>query len=292
MTTRSPRHVLVATDGGRHAAAAVRFAHLMADAGRWTPEVITVMEPMPAAASGFAVAPAGQGMQEALTEGVISRIRRQLHGEGADDWALDLEFGPPAPTIAHTADEHDVGLVVIGLGHHGKLARVTGAETAARLTRLSHMPVLAVDASAEQLPKTALVAMDFGDSAVAAAAEALDLLQPPARLHMLHVRWAVQGRTAGDLEWELTYATGVEQGFKRVRAELGDRSGVEITCEMRRGPIIETTMNVAREIGADLLAAGSHNQSMLDRLLIGSTPAELLRLANCSVLIAPPGERT
>ncbi len=286
----SARRVLVATDGSRPASAAVRFAHLMAESGRWEPEVITVLEPMPISASEFALASPVPEIQEVLTESVLTRIRRQLKRAGGDAWALELEFGRVAPTIAHTADEHDVSLVVIGLGHHGKLARVTGAETAARLTRLSHMPVLAVDATTRDLPKVALVAMDFGDSSVTAAREALALLRPPARLHLLHVRWAMNGRTPGDIEWERTYAAGVEQGFRRVRGELGDRSGIEITSEMRLGRIVETTLTVAKEIGADVLAAGSHNQSMLDRLLIGSTPAQLLRSARCSVLIAPPGE--
>lgn len=284
------RPVLVATDGGRPASAAVRFAHLMAERGLWAPEVLTVMDPIPVPISEFALAMPGPEIQEALTEGVLARIRRQLKRAGGETWHLDVEFGRVASTIAHTADEHDVNLVVIGLGHHGKQTRVTGAETAARLTRLSHMPVLAVDAAARALPRVALVAMDFGDSSVAAAREVMTLLEPPARMHMLHVRWAMNGRTIGDPEWERSYAAGVEQGFRRVRGELGTRTGVEITCEMRLGAVVETTLAVAKEIGAQVLAAGSHNESMLDRLLIGSTPAQLLRAARCSVLIAPPGE--
>lgn len=221
------------------------------------------------------------------------RFARRMAERGF--WAPEvLTVAEPMPAsvseCAHTADAHDVGLLVIGFGNQNRLARASGAEAAARLTRLSRLPVLAVDANARVRPHVALVAMDFGDSSVSAAREALALLEKPGRLHLLHVRWALHGRTTGDPEWERSYAAGVEQGFRRVRAELGARPGVEITCEMRLGPVIETALAVASAIGADVLAAGSHNQSMLDRLLIGSTPTQFLRAARCSVLIAPPGE--
>jgi nucleotide-binding universal stress UspA family protein len=54
--------------------------------------------------------------------------------------------------------------------------------------------------------------------------------------------------------------------------------------------VISTTLKVAGEIGADLLAAGSHSQKVIDRLIIGSTAAQLLRAARCSVFIAPPSD--
>lgn len=221
------------------------------------------------------------------------RFAQRMAGRGL--WAPDVltltePMSGSVAECAGAAAARDADLLVIGLGPHRPLGRASDAEAAARLTRLSRLPVLAVDASGRARHRVALVAMDFGDSSVSAAREARSLLEEPGRLHLLHVRWAVNGRTVGDPEWERSYAAGVEQGFRRVRAELGDRPGVEITCEMRCGPVIETVLAVADAIGADLLAAGSHNQSMLDRLVIGSTPTQLLRGATCSVLIAPPGE--
>jgi len=280
----------VATDGSRAAGTAMRFARMMAECGRWSPEIITVMEPVPVAIADFTIATPAPEYQEAFTQSVLARIRRQAKRAGADEWPIDLEFGSVAPTITHVADQHEVDLVVVGLGHHGRLARLAGAETVARLTRLSHTPVLAVEAGLRHMPRTALVAMDFGDSSVSAAREAMALLCPPARLHLLHVRWAVDGHVMRDAEWERTYALGVEYGFERLRRELTPPGGLAVTSEMRHGGVIETMLEVAKEIGADLLVAGSHNQSLLDRLVIGSTPAQLLRASKCSVLIAPPGD--
>jgi nucleotide-binding universal stress UspA family protein len=181
---------------------------------------------------------------------------------------------------------------VIGLGKHGKLARLFGAETAARICRLTDTPVLAVEQHAGSLPHRAVVAMDFGDSSVRAAREALALLQPPGRLHLLHVDWVANLYEPEDPAWDRTYTAGVEHGFKRLMEELTPPEGVTITWELRHGSVISTILKVSSEIEADLLAAGSHSQKVIDRLIIGSTSALLLRAARCSVLIAPPVKTT
>jgi nucleotide-binding universal stress UspA family protein len=282
------RPVLVATDGSRAAGAAIKFARAMADTGVWQPEVVTVLQPLPITVADVAL-PGGPILAEpALTGGVIGAIRRQLRRLGAASWDFRVEFGTAARSIVSLAHASQAQLIVIGLGKHGKLARLFGAETAARICRLTDTPVLAVEEHAGALPHTAVVAMDFGDSSVRAAREALALLQPPARLHLLHVDWTINLRSVQDPGWDRTYAAGVEHGFERLRKELAPPKGIEITSELRDGGVIEGILKVASEVHADVLAVGSHSQKVIDRLLIGSTPALLLRAARCSVLIAPP----
>jgi nucleotide-binding universal stress UspA family protein len=285
----APAPVLVATDGSRIAHAAIRLASLMAERGAWAPQAVTVFEPLPVSVADMTLAPPAPIYYETLMESAAGLVQRQVRRYGGATWNLLVEFGRSAPTITRLAKEQGARIIVIGLGRHGKLARLFGAETATRVARQSDVPVLAVAGSARELPRTALVAMDFGESSVRAAREAIALLQPGGRLHLLHVRWAMNGETAPDTDWERTYALGVEQGFKRLVHQLGhDNKEIEITTELRLGKVIETTLKVAKEIDADVIAVGSHNQSFVDRMVIGFTPAYLLRAARCSVLVAPP----
>jgi nucleotide-binding universal stress UspA family protein len=57
---------------------------------------------------------------------------------------------------------------------------------------------------------------------------------------------------------------------------------------VRRGEVITSILQAVKDTNADLLAAGSHSQGVIDRLIIGSTTSQLLRAARCSVLVAPP----
>jgi nucleotide-binding universal stress UspA family protein len=181
-------------------------------------------------------------------------------------------------------------MIVLGLGRHGRLARWLGAETAARVARHSDVPVLAVDEKMRDLPRTALVAIDFGESSIRAAREAAALLPPGGQLLLLHVRWALDGMTDRNLEWDRTYELGVQRGFDRLVAELQRETDVAITTEVARGPVIESILTVAKRVSADVIALGSHSQNVVDRLAIGYTPGAILRAASCSVLVAPPSD--
>lgn len=282
------RTVVIATDGSRLAGSAIRVARLMSERGQWAPQAVTVLEPLPVSVADVTIGPPTLVYQQEVTDGLLGAIATQLARGGGKDWKLAVQFGRAAPVIARFAREAHADLIVLGLGKHGKLARLAGAETAARVVRLSDVPVLAVGESVRGLPFTGVVAMDFGDSSVRAAREALALLQAPGRLHLLHVRWAVNGQTLGDSAWERTYADGVQRGFERVLRELGTREGIKITTEFVKGEVLASVLSVATKMAADVIAAGSHSQTVLDRMIIGSTPAQLLRAAPHSVLIAAP----
>ena len=282
-----PRPVLVATDGSKASGAAIQFASAMADAGAWKPEATTVFEPIPVTVADVAL-PAPAISEPESTQGLIGIVRRQIRRFGGASWSLQVQFGSVARAIVKLAHDHKSQIIVIGLGKHGRLARLLGAETAARICRLSDIPVLAVDMSLKALPHTALVAMDFGESSVRAAREALALLQPPGRMHLLHVSWTMDGHSLHDPAWDRTYAAGVEHGFDRLRMELSPPEGIEITSELRNDGVISSILKIAKDIDADLLALGSHSQNVIDRMIIGSTTSQLLRAAKCSVLVTPP----
>ena len=292
VSTRPARQVLIATDGSPHAVAAVRLARAMADRGDWAPRLLTVYEPLPVSVAGITL-PAPATEHEVATNSMLSQLRRQLRRHGAAAWSLAVEFGRAAPTIARAANEAKADLIVLGLGRHNAIGRFFGAETAARVIRKTSIPVLAVHASTKKAPHVAVAAMDFGESSVRAAREALAMLQPPGRLHLVHVRWGYNVTSLRDSEWDRAYLYGVQHGFERLMKELPAREGITITSEVRDGGVLRTLLDSASTAHADLVAFGSHSQTVMDRLVVGSTTSEVLRKAQCSVLVAPPvDERT
>lgn len=293
IATHSARHarpVLIATDGSAAAEHALKIARAMADRGMWAPEVITVCEPLPVAVGPVALPEVAGDQQLAITNSLLQQIRRTLRRIGGAEWKLSVEYGRAAPHIVRAARDAKAGLIVMGLGHHSTVARLFGAETAARVVRHSDIPVIAVHKSARHLPRMAVVAIDFGDSSIRAAHEALALLEPPARLHLVHVKWGYNTSSLRDSEWDRAYSLGVERGFERLKEELRLPAGVDLTTETVHGAVIKSLLDIAKLEGADLIALGSHSQTIVDRLVIGSTPAEVLRESPCSVLIAPPAD--
>lgn len=77
---------------------------------------------------------------------------------------------------------------------------------------------------------------------------------------------------------------GVKQYVHDLQANLQAR-GLTVDAIVKRGPIVETILDVAREEAVDLIALASHGYSGLTRLLHGSVAAEILHRARTPLLI-------
>jgi len=78
------------------------------------------------------------------------------------------------------------------------------------------------------------------------------------------------------------------ESLERLRQEL-NRAGVEATVSLPEGhrPHVEL-LKLAREHDTDLIVAGTHSRTGLERLVVGSTAEELIRHAFCPVLTVGP----
>jgi nucleotide-binding universal stress UspA family protein len=63
---------------------------------------------------------------------------------------------------------------------------------------------------------------------------------------------------------------------------------VEVYAHARLGDPSDEILDLAAEIGADLIIVGSHNRTAIGRLLLGSVSESIVDNARCTVLVARP----
>jgi nucleotide-binding universal stress UspA family protein len=140
---------LVAMDDSEPSDAAVRVAAALAAAGRLTPSALSVNRLTPLAIgaplpSTAAVVGALLG-EERETEWTRS-VRKHAFDVAlaAAEWPIRFAIGDPARAIDDTAVDIGAALVIMGLQHHGLVARVARDETTLNVIRRGHVPVLGV----------------------------------------------------------------------------------------------------------------------------------------------------
>jgi universal stress protein A len=134
--------------------------------------------------------------------------------------------------------------------------------------------------------KTILHPTDFSQSASQALGMAGSLAREHgAKLILLHVAQLPVSSVAGLPVPRPPPPTGDWSGL---RAELdGLAAGIKnLTVESRllEGEPVSTIVDLAREIGADMIVIGSHGRTGLSRVLLGSVAEHVVRKAGCPVL--------
>ena len=74
-------------------------------------------------------------------------------------------------------------------------------------------------------------------------------------------------------------------------AETLNGAGLQAEALLVQGPTVETLMEVAGNVGADLIIMGSHGKSALYRAFIGSVSEQMLRESKVPVMIVPSPDR-
>jgi nucleotide-binding universal stress UspA family protein len=90
------------------------------------------------------------------------------------------------------------------------------------------------------------------------------------------------------------HAYGVEAGFAKLRAALaegGVKSDHVVLHHGEKQTPAQALLEYADDVRSDLVTAGSVQHSRLDRWMVGSVSAELVREGRRSVLIVPPLQR-
>ncbi|MCU0232636.1 MAG: universal stress protein [Thermoanaerobaculales bacterium] len=139
------------------------------------------------------------------------------------------------------------------------------------------------------LPKTVLAATDFSEPAEAAARLARELAGSfAARFHMLHVIVLLEDphlEESHRRQLDELVATADEARRKVLAEKPPDSAEVAVVPHLVRGIAPgETIVEVAANVGADLIVVGTHGRRGLSHLLLGSVAERVVRTAGRSVL--------
>ena len=274
--------VLVAIDGSRAAAPALRLAAAYAEREGVPVEVVSVVSPL---ADVPVHLPHKEELEQAHGRGVAERIQAQLLDAVGDvEWPLHVQVGRPAAAICQVARDRSASLIILGPTRPDP----EGGETALEVIQLADRPVLNTHDGA--LPSVAVVGIDFRSGSVCAALEALRLIGPKGRLHLVHVRPRLDFPAAVVWSWGATYSAEVASGFARLESTLKEAGAGDITTRTVDGHPADALAAVSAELKADLLAVGSDGYMFRGRVVVGRVAQRLVREAPLAVLAIPDRE--
>lgn len=239
------------------------------------------------------------GAPDPITAAAVTRAERKLDELDLPETEVwihrEVRTGSPARELARAADEHHADLVVVARRGHNAFTRLVLGSVPNGLIRVTHCPVLVVDAGlpADARFSNVLAAVDLSpvshsvleNAAVVARAYAgevqvLSLFEPP-----------VLDADGGDEENDEAHrrhqeALGALLG--RVRTE-----GVPLESQVvgHRGPVPPTIVELARGSAAEVIVLGTSGRNAWHRMILGSTAQHVLLRAPCAVLVVPSAIR-
>jgi nucleotide-binding universal stress UspA family protein len=279
--------VLLATMGGPGSDPAARLAHLFAIRRNVPIEALAVLEPPSSEALLYAPSYVNinQELRHALTDAVETQLRRTSN---ADNVPLAIEEGRPADCIASRAKARGAALIAMGIGRHDPVDRLLGVEPAIAVLHRTSVPVLAASGGTRPVLRSIVIATDFSPASARAAQLALAFAADDATVHFVHAwPWMDLGGT-GAPTWFNVYETGVKTLIDELIRSLVLPPKARVVTHLEHGEAPLVIRQIATAHWADLIALGSHGRGLFDRLTLGSVAEDVLRKAQCSVLIAPP----
>lgn len=279
--------ILVAADGTPAGEDALRLAQRLADREGARVEVLAVHDPaaLRVVCGDDPTTSMRPPAAEVAVRSLRERIRAQMQeiGEGAEDWPLTVQVGGVARMIASYAVDCGAGRVVLGISQADAAQRWLSREMLLDLIRRVNVPVFAVPPGHAELPRSVIVAVDFSKYSLEIAREALEDLEPGAQLHLVNVTSPARAGLRPQADRLV-----IERKLTELASEL-ELSGIAaVETYLRSGDPADEILRLADEVGAHLIAAGSHGVPYPGQVLTGDVWGKLVHAADCSLLIGPP----
>jgi nucleotide-binding universal stress UspA family protein len=280
--------IVVGFDGSPASHAAVETAGAIAAARKWPVQVVSVLRPM----SSYKL---DIGTDQPPSE--IEDLRIQLRDAALRDaigpmceraeWTRQVVVGSPADAIGRTAEKRAADMIIVGRSDRGVLDRMLGGETTLKVMRSCSVPVLVVDSEMDK-PETIVVAVDFGPASSHAAAVAVEMLGDSGTVYLVYVEQAFEVLPDGTIPPEdEAYPGQLAMRFRQLTADLKPPQGVVIESVVLNGSPVPALLEFCEQVGADVLAAGTHGLKGIQRLLLGSVSTALVRNIRKPILIVP-----
>ncbi len=211
--------------------------------------------------------------------------------------------GRVAEALSQHVEEQGVEVVVMSTHGRGGIQRAWLGSTTDDMVRQCHVPVLLVrpcaathdlDPSAERVFHRVLAALDGGEIAERALMDAVRLgTTSDASVVLLHVMSPSMAGSApylpnaipqsnDELAAREAYYKGYMEGVSRCELLAGREVETRVVVDYDPAPAI---LEVAEEVGADLLVVGTHGRGGLSRVLLGSVADKVIRGTTRAVLV-------
>ena len=286
--------IVVASDGSESSEPALVAAlHLALNTGG-TVNVVAIHEIIAPMAVELGALPqlleADAGLREALRQQVAAQVHR-IAGEQNPDWNIIVHDGEPATELARIAADLRARVLVMGVEHRHLADRVFGRETALRLLQQCRVPLLIVPAGFAEMPRRALIAIDFSAASLEAGRTALRLFDSITDVTLMHVTPSPVPPPQLFGTWQEWLDEDPKRGFDWAKSELALAPEVKVETVTREGHAPREIVSAARNRGVHLIVTASRGAGLLSRMLTGSTARGVVHAADCAVLVVRPPAR-
>lgn len=135
------------------------------------------------------------------------------------------------------------------------------------------------------LPKQKVVVpVDFSDESFTAVPKALELVDDPENVLVVHVLQELSAIEPGEMWRTIDHETRIRHTIKALRERLAAEGHDLVSTDVVIGDPGHEVAELAEREGADLIVLTSHGRTGLKRLLIGSVAERVIRLSHCPVL--------
>ena len=229
---------------------------------------------------------AGEAFEEtrAGRERDLEQARRGVAAKVAAAEALVIVASSVWDALTSEAANWRADLVVIG---GGERHNVMGS-TSERVVRHAPCSVLAVARSGCALERV-LCAVDFSGPSREAMTVAADVAgKHGARLTLLHVvsnQERALAAPAAVLGGALDACQHAAETLRGWAVELQPRARSVVAVAVAEGRTADAIVGAARNHNADLMVVGTHGRTGIQRALVGSVAEEVVRWAECTILV-------
>lgn len=281
-TDRVEEHVVLATDGGLASLSAMRWIGERARAHVLDVDVVVVLD------------------EERVLGGILEGARSKEAGravQAAADYlawvapsvevATSVLAGAPRSTLQRLSAAAD--LLVVGTNRVGPLSHHLLATFSTKLAEAATCPTVVVPRGWERSagPVVVGIAGDASDDAAIefAAHEAEVLRRRLVLVHAWHLRPGVNPAFAADQDMQAasaTHSAHLAAAEERIRAAHPE---LELAPVLQQSEAVQALLRAGN--GAALLVVGTHELTVLDRMLLASVSRGVLERPPCPVVIVP-----
>ena len=282
--------ILIGVDGSERSEDAVAFGRALALASG-APVILAMAD------RSEPLRPDGQAHEVVLREGAGRTLARLV---AALDDVHNIELRPLVTTTsaAHAlqelAEQEDVGIIVVGSSHTGRLGRIVPGSTAERLLHGAPCPVAVVPLGyrTHAIPARPVVGCAYrstedGRAALAAAEELALALSASLRVTQV-VQPLDRLYDSGEMPTNFKelnasiYAETEATLIERV-ARLDSRLATE--ARLQPGKPAEVLIRLSETV--DILVVGTRGYGPLKAVLLGGVSGQVIRSAACPVVVVP-----